>query len=82
MFLCPFPRAVASRCATISYRLSYLRFLVSGRLIPDSLARRFTGERAQVEDADIGIKRARSDGSYHPLLAEPEHLDHAISQRR
>ena len=57
-------------------------FLVPGRLIPDSLADRFTGERARVEDADIGIKRARSDGSYHPLLAESEHLDHAISQRR
>ena len=38
-------------------------FLVPGGLIPDSLADRFTGERAQVEDADIGIKRARSDGS-------------------
>ena len=75
---------MASRCATLSYRLSYLRFLVPGRLIPDSLADRFTGERARVEDADIGIKRARSDGSYiyHPLLADPEHLDHAISQQR
>ena len=57
-------------------------FLGPGRLIPDSLAGRFIGERARVEDANIGIKRARSDGSYHPLLAEPEHLDHAISQRR
>ena len=73
---------MASCCATLSYRLSYLRFLVLGGLIPDSLADRFTGERARVEDADIGIKRARSDGSYHSLLAEPEHLDHAISQRR
>ena len=38
-------------------------FFSARKLIPDSLADRFTGERARAKDADIGIKHARSDGS-------------------
>ena len=37
---------------------------ISARKIDTRLfGRPFTGERARVEDADIGIKHARSDGS-------------------
>ena len=55
-----FPPAVASRCATLSYRLSYLRFLVPGKLIPDSLADRLLENEPELKTLTVARENPRA----------------------